>query len=587
MLEAPNVIAKEVARSCFQEDPLSRQMMGHIDAGFYGATYLKRGVGMHTALEHYVKYGHDQGYWPNPRFDTSFYRFLAYDTRGLNALKHWVGWGKQERRLTFGLRRPALIKADDVIDLRGYMVVSQRFVATDNYLSCIILPIGSYNNQNGSGIFICIKMMADENNAAFDDSVIAQYTFDGRLPSQHEPFTIYFNPAPHSKGRLFEISMKSAMPDDHSAAWPIYVRHGTRPAAVNGVLNPFKYGLIIEEKYSPPDSPVSIPKKLLYSPTTQCNLNCIHCVSAHSRESVRRAGADVKASIQEWAAQGKISLLISDYSGDLLWADHKIPGELDFVIGLDVPFELTTNGVHLDEERATKLLRSRMVSLNVSLDAATNQTFRRVRKGAPDLDVVVNNIRRFVDLKDIITPLWPGPVTLSFALMKSNLHELVAFVKLADRLGIRAIVTQQVQCYTDDMVSESLWFDKERFNTVREQALSVAVERGITLHISDPFSSRPPQNGRRYCPEPWYAAMLLGNGDVHACCVPGSKVGNINDESLESIWAGEKLKEFRLAVNSPSPPEVCLSCPLLGTENNAGSYTPCRPNPPGTFMKPL
>jgi radical SAM protein with 4Fe4S-binding SPASM domain len=587
MPEAGQLIPEDAARSCFQDDPLAKEMMAHIDARFYGATYLKRGVGKRTALAHYVKYGHDQGYWPNPRFDTSFYRFLAWDTRSLNALKHWVGWGQQQRRLTFGLRRPELIEADGVIDLRGHAVVSERFVATDDYLSCIIVPIGNYNNQNDSGIFVCVRMMADEDDETSEDVVIAKYTFDGRLPSQHEPFTIYFDPVPHSKGRLFEISLKSIVPDDHSAAWPIYVRRSTRPGAVNGIRNSFRYGLLIEEKYSPPDSPVTIPKKLLYSPTTQCNLNCIHCVSAHTRKSVHRAGDDIKSSIREWAAQGKISLLISDYSGDLLWADHRIPGELDFVIGLDVPFQVSTNGVHLDEERATKLLKSRMVSLNISLDAATNATFKRVRKGAPDLDVVISNIRQFVELKDIVTPLWPGLVTLSFALMKSNLHELVAFVKLADRLGIRAIVTEQVQCYTDDMVSESLWFDKERFNTVREQAFAVAVEKGITLNISDPFSSRPPHNGRRYCPEPWYAAVLLANGDVQACCVPGSKLGNINDESLESLWAGEKLREFRLAVNSPSPPKACLSCPLLATENNAGAYTPCRPNAPGTFMKPL
>jgi radical SAM protein with 4Fe4S-binding SPASM domain len=316
-------------------------------------------------------------------------------------------------------------------------------------------------------------------------------------------------------------------------------------------------------------------------------INCIHCVSAHSRKSAHRVGADVKSSIQEWVAQGKISALMSDYSGDLLWADHKIPGELDFVIGLGVPFELSTNGVHLDEERATKLLRSRMVSLNISLDAATNATFKRVRKGAPDLDFVLNNIRRIVELGDIITPLWPGMITLSFALMKSNLHELVAFVKLADRLGIRGIITEQVKCYTDDMASGSLWFDKERFNVVREQAVSLAAEKGITLNIKDPFSSRPPQNGRRYCPEPWYAAVLVANGDVQACCVPGTKLGNINDESLESIWAGAKLREFRPAINSPSPPKACLSCPMLGTENNPGAYTPCRPNAPGTFMKSL
>ena len=265
--------APQVAPPFLRNDPLSRQMMAHIDVEFYGVTYLKRAVDKFAAFDHYVRYGHDQGYWPNPRFDTSFYRFLGHDTLALNALKHWVGWGQQQQRLTFGLRRPELIKSDDVIDLRGRTVIRQQFVATADYLSCIVVPIGSYNNQNNSAIFICVTMIEDET----DDTVVAQYTFDGRFPSQHEAFTIYFDPVPHSKGRLFEISMKSTAPDDYSAAWPIYVKHGEHPATIHGIVNSFKYEMLLEEKYSPPYSPVSIPSKLL-SPdnSMQSQLHSLH-----------------------------------------------------------------------------------------------------------------------------------------------------------------------------------------------------------------------------------------------------------------------------------------------------------------------
>jgi MoaA/NifB/PqqE/SkfB family radical SAM enzyme len=345
--------------------------------------------------------------------------------------------------------------------------------------------------------------------------------------------------------------------------------------------------LLIDLKYSPPNSTLSVPTKIVYSPITQCNLNCVHCVSAHSRKTVRSMDKSIKSSIREWSAQGKLSLLVTDYSGDILYADHKSRGELDYVINLHVPFDVCTNGVYLDGDRASKLLRSQMRSLNVSLDAATTKTFKRIRKGAPDLDFVTNNIRGFVALRDTVMPRWRGILSLSFALMKSNLHELVAFVELAENIGIGHIVTEHVRCYADHMTSESLWFDKERFNRVREEALSLAERKGITLNISDPFSLRPPHNGRRFCPEPWHAALLLGNGDVQACGVPGTKIGNLNEESLESIWSGKKFGEFRLAVNSASPPAPCLSCPLLGTENNPGMYTPCRPNSPGSFMKPV
>ena len=72
----------------------------------------------------------------------------------------------------------------------------------------------------------------------------------------------------------------------------------------------------------------------------------------------------------------------------------------------------------------------------------------------------------------------------------------------------------------------------------------------------------------KYCSLPWTSAVILGNGDVMACCVPGTVMGNLNIQPLEELWNGKNYKEFRKKVNSGNPPSVCNSCPYLRYENN-------------------
>ena len=68
--------------------------------------------------------------------------------------------------------------------------------------------------------------------------------------------------------------------------------------------------------------------------------------------------------------------------------------------------------------------------------------------------------------------------------------------------------------------------------------------------------------------------MVTGEGDVRACCMPGSVVGNINEASLEDIWNGRRMRDFRVRINTPNPPAPCDACGYYRHENNFESYVP-------------
>jgi sulfatase maturation enzyme AslB (radical SAM superfamily) len=70
---------------------------------------------------------------------------------------------------------------------------------------------------------------------------------------------------------------------------------------------------------------------------------------------------------------------------------------------------------------------------------------------------------------------------------------------------------------------------------------------------------------------------FLGNGDVMACCMQGTVVGNLNESSHEEIWNGERMRKFREKVNTSDPPDPCKRCGIYRYDNNFEIYVPGLP----------
>lgn len=76
------------------------------------------------------------------------------------------------------------------------------------------------------------------------------------------------------------------------------------------------------------------------------------------------------------------------------------------------------------------------------------------------------------------------------------------------------------------------------------------------------------------CLNPWLSVSVKANGDVVACCMafdddPAMTYGNLNDASLEEIWNGDRVKEFRykqltnaagLSGMAKELPKACQQC---------------------------
>ncbi|WP_420138109.1 radical SAM/SPASM domain-containing protein [Sphingomonas sp.] len=329
------------------------------------------------------------------------------------------------------------------------------------------------------------------------------------------------------------------------------------------------FGVSAKLHFAPTVPAQALPHMLLYSPVTQCNLNCIHCISRDTRKSVNRLSPAIKGDIQGWARDGRLLSMNSDYSGDLLWADHRFGGELDFVIGLGIPFQIDTNGAYLTQYAAERLCRSRVTHVNISLDAATDETFRHVRIGAPPLDQVLANVRELLNLR--ATSGAQFRVMLGITLMASNIDEWLDFIRMTAAIGADGINAAHLHAYTAEMEPQSLWHQPELFNRLRTEAINLAAFLGLMMGVPPPFHGVA-ERGHRHCAAPWQSAVILGNGDVAACCVPGTVMGNLYEQSMEEIWRGPHYRRLRETINSDAPPSPCSICPMFRRPGNKGSY---------------
>ncbi len=238
-----------------------------------------------------------------------------------------------------------------------------------------------------------------------------------------------------------------------------------------------------------------------------------------------------------------------------------------------------SDAISLTATRALRLIQSGLDEYRVSLDAATRQTYRRLR-GVDQFDRVVANVRRLVQLERGRSRSAPR-VSLWFTASRANLDELLAFVRLAADLGVDEVYVQRLVfnglglATAENALHGRLQRQEQE---VLDQAQELARGLGVALRASGlttplasltgEMSSPRPWAG---CQRPWTLSYVTANGNVLPCCISpwvardyqALILGNALAEPFADIWNGERYRRFRIDFESESPPDPCRGCGLL------------------------
>lgn len=247
--------------------------------------------------------------------------------------------------------------------------------------------------------------------------------------------------------------------------------------------------------------------------------------------------------------------------------------------------EVSTNSnlTLLTEARAWRCVTSGLASLSVSLDGASAPVYETIRRGA-SFDKVLRNLDRLVAARNATgSPLHVRGVMV---LMRSNLPELPALIRLLHGHGVRELLVQRLSsdltqpdlparyipirsyCDTAELTLDEL----PQADAVFAEAQVLAASLGFTLHLPR-LTPSPAQPTGPKCNWPSEQLYLTAAGEMLPCCMVAtadratlgnvfSAPGGTGGPDVPGVWAGPAATAFRTALASDTPPTVCQSCAL-------------------------
>lgn len=163
--------------------------------------------------------------------------------------------------------------------------------------------------------------------------------------------------------------------------------------------------------------------------------------------------------------------------------DPDLPELLGKAVEYRVPeIRFVTNATLLDEEKSRLLVKSRVFTITISMDAASEPLFSELRCGAK-LDQLIANLETLVHVRKTLGSNLPK-IQFNFVIMRSNLSQLPDFIRLVSRFRpseINAYFAHlETGCPHEEEIIDATHPD---FPAVADEAAVRAHEAGLHLHL--------------------------------------------------------------------------------------------------------
>ncbi len=265
-------------------------------------------------------------------------------------------------------------------------------------------------------------------------------------------------------------------------------------------------------------TPLHIDFELNYS----CNLKCITCphgIPGAPEPSYARDKMDFslfKTIIDEGVQKDLKAIRLSQLNEPLLRKD--LPDFIDYAKTAGViDIMINTNAMLLDRETVHRLMEAGLTQLKVSIDAATPETYNKIRIGG-DYDRVIRNVKEFIKIRQQLKSRLPI-LRVSFVKTADNVHETQKFLDTWENVADYCAVSDYSNWVEEDPDSEAKF-----------------------------AAGQPVTHAQFHCEQPWLRATVFANGDIIPCCAEYFRyqpVGNLREQGLEQVWTSPKLQALR------------------------------------------
>ena len=323
------------------------------------------------------------------------------------------------------------------------------------------------------------------------------------------------------------------------------------------------YRLYQKELAEKPVEMRSHPTGIEIEMTNRCNLACIQCLRSLGLKPYKLGDIDFE-NYKKILAQFPYAMNISlnGFGEPMMYKNFF---EVVAHTRRERPWckiGIYTNGMLIDDEKAHKVMDCGLTELNISIDAATPETYRRVRRGGK-LPILHDNIKRLVRVKRETGARFPM-LGLNYVMLNENEGELVPFVEQAAEFGV-----DFVNCIT--YAGYDWGFKNKRAEASYKRELELARKRMDELGVrcksfpSDDLGWSDPKRPFA-CDFFWgenFRVTYDGNITL-GCCTPFKETysyGNLLEQPFSEIWNNEYFRKNReMAKRGVAPTQTCASC---------------------------
>lgn len=286
--------------------------------------------------------------------------------------------------------------------------------------------------------------------------------------------------------------------------------------------------------------------------TNECNLRCMHCWCAKAQMHNFR-----QIDVHEMAGALREARPLGLKSVKLTGGEPLIHDRIDDLVALvrdnDLSLSVETNGTCCTENIIADLGRCRTSIVSVSLDAIDAATHDAIRGQAGCFQAAIDTLRR-LSYADI-------PTEIIMTIMRSNKHQIIGMVELAQSLKVKNLKFGFVQPSgrgrTMHANSEALTV-AEAIDCGNKIEQLASAQQDLLVFTSLPMAFLPMQS-------------LVKRLGMHSCGALGT-LGLLPDGSYSLCGAGQMSKDLVLGkVSHGELSEIWLNHPLL-LELRTGSH---------------
>jgi len=269
------------------------------------------------------------------------------------------------------------------------------------------------------------------------------------------------------------------------------------------------------------------------SPAGICDLDCLNCPAKNSRTQGRELlPFDTFRKFIDEAGDTLLYIILWSWGEPLL--NPELPRMIQYASRKNILTVSSTNLNRLQPEMARELVASGLDSLIIAVDGVTQESYAKYRRGG-DLQRILANVELLVAEKKKAGSNKPL-LNLRMVVSRENEDEIDAFRQLGRRLGVdmvsfKAFSTRQAG-YEDPEIDRRFAPRKKKYRWYQYQQNFQADRRGK----------------KYWCRFPWTKPTLFADGTILVCEYDfyyEHSLGNINQQSFDEIWFGEKAERLR------------------------------------------